>query len=118
MIPLSQFPRGNKIILTIKDSKDLMKEVCIGTDKLMSKTLSFIVNPFSRCVLYSVRVTNNGGIVFDQSEKGNIRIQISPDISLTSSDTPAQNYIKVCQRHKEKRQWKVLERFYNLDIIN
>lgn len=119
MIPLSQIYKRDKIILTIKNSKNLVKEVCFNGLSVLSKTLSLIVNPDLNCDLYRLRTTKSGGIVFEQSTEGNVRIKISPDISLESTtDKPADNYIKVSQREKKNRQWKVCERFYALEISN
>lgn len=118
MIPLSQFVnRGKNIILTIKNSKGLNKECLIESERFQSKYLSFIVNPDLNCDLYQLMTTKTGGIVFKQSTEGNIRIKISPNISLESTtEAPANNYIKVSQREKKQRQWKVCERFYALEI--
>lgn len=117
MIPLSQFPTRGKIVLTIKNSKGLEKVVKVNSSVTLSKHLSIIVDPDSRCDWYRLRTTKSGGIVFEQSTEGNIRIKISSDISLESSSTPAvDNYIKVIQRRKEKQQWTTVERFYTLEI--
>lgn len=117
MIPLSQFPSRGKIVLTIKNSKGLEKMVVVDNLVTLSKHLSIIVNPDSRCEWYRLRTTKSGGIVFEQSTEGNIRIKISSDISLESSTTPiADNYIKVSQRQRKKQQWVTVERFYNLEI--
>lgn len=117
MIPLSQLYKREKIILTVKNSKDLIKEVSINGVNLISKTLSLIVNPDLNCDLYLLRTTNSGGIVFEQSTKGNVRIKISSNISLESTtDRPATNFIKVSQREKKNRQWTICERFHTLEI--
>lgn len=119
MIPLSQIYKREKIILTIKNSKDLIKEVSINGVNLLSKTLSLIVNPDLNCDLFLLRTTKSGGIVFEQSTKGNVRIKISSNISLElTTDRPATNFIRVSQREKKNRQWTICERFYTLEINN
>lgn len=94
-ILLSQFSRGPFLRLTIKGSKGLEKSIRIGADEYKSLTLSILLDPRKETEWFSLRSLKSGGLILTQNEKGNIRIKVSSDMSLSGQDTqPDGDYLK------------------------
>lgn len=96
-IPLSQHPRGNKIICGVKYSKGSEKHICIDGNIYSSDKLSIIMDPQLLHDRFELIVTTDGRLILTQSEKGNIGFRVSSDITLsgTSIMPSTQDYIQV-----------------------
>lgn len=103
-IPLSQSALTRKIICTFKYSKGQEKRVKINNSVFVGPTLAIHLNPNINEFLFDFSQGANGSLVFTQSECGNIRLNVSLDITVQGTSVEPENFIEVSRvRYKNKR---------------
>lgn len=118
-IPLSQFVLRSKIACTFKYSKGCKKRVRINNEDFIGDTLTLLIDPFLDCDMYQFSARKNGKLVFTQSPRGNIRINVSLDITVSgTNDEPNDNYIEVCRARQKNKGVQRDTFFIPLEIQN
>lgn len=104
-LPLSQTALRNKIVCTFKYSKGQNKRVKIQDQEFIGPTLALLIDPMLDQDLFefSQRESDNG-LIFTQSKTGNIRLNVSLDITVNGTSDVPENFIEVSRaRLKNKR---------------
>ena len=102
-IPLSQHPRGNKIICGIKYSSGLEKGVQIQGQEYRGKKLSIVMDPTLLEDRFDL-IASDDRLILQQSTTGNIWFNVSSDITLQGTNAlPETDFIEVSvQKRKNK----------------
>lgn len=103
-IPLSQQPCRGKIICGIKHSSGLEKGIQIQGKEYRGSKLSIVMDPTLLEDRFELIVAEEGRLILQQSQRGNIWFNVSSDITLQGTDVaPETDFIEVnWQRRKNK----------------
>ena len=115
-IPLSQRPRGNKIICGIKYSSGLEKGIQIQGKQYRGKKLSIVMDPTLLEDRFELKASEDR-LILQQSTKGDIWFNVSSDITLQGTNAiPDSDFIEVSvQKRKNK---SVLRYTFYVPIIH